>query len=75
MPQFEVQHGARAAVFVRARGPEDAVAKTVGASGPDESGAVDVGPPAPGTGWRPVTVDGEPWGRVRARDRMRFRRD
>ncbi len=28
-----------------------------------------------GSGWRAVAVDGAVWGRVRPRDRMRFRRD
>lgn len=71
MPQFETAPAAGPAAFVRARGPEEAVARAAGRG----VGAVRLGEAAPGSGWREATVDGEPWGRVRARDRMRFRRD
>ena len=69
MPQFETAPLDGDPAFVRARSPEDAVAKAAG------GGAVEVGEAAPGSGWREAAVDGEPWGRVRPRDRMRFRRD
>ena len=70
MPQFEAAPLNGPSVFVRARSPEDAVAEAAG-----RGGAVEVGEAAPGSGWREATVGGEPWGRVRPRDRMRFRRD
>ena len=69
MPQFEVEPQDQPAVSVRARSEADAVARQSGAD------AVELGDPEPGSGWRTVSVDGRPWGRVRPRDRMRFRRD
>lgn len=71
MPQFETAPLDGAATFVRAKSPEHAVADRAGRG----VEAVAVGAAAPGSGWREATVDGAPWGRVRARDRMRFRRD
>ena len=68
MPQFEVQPADQPARFVRARSPEDAVRQL-------DADADALGDPEDGTGWRSVTQGGEPWGRVRPRDRMRFRRD
>ena len=68
MPQFEVQPVDQPARFVRARSPEDA-ARQLGAAD------AALGDPEDGTGWRSVTHGGETWGRVRPRDRMRFRRD
>ena len=68
MPQFEVQPTDQPARFVRARSAEDALRQL-------EAEAAEVGEPEAGTGWRPVTVNGQPWGQVRPRDRMRFRRD
>ncbi len=74
MPQFELEASGQPAAFVRARSPEDAVRRALG--GPDrQSAALAVGEAEAGTGWQEVTVDGEPWGRVRPSDRMRFRRD
>lgn len=73
MPQFEVETPARTR-FVRARDAADAVRRAA----PDALAAaadVALGPAARGTGWCDVTVDGALWGRVRPRDRMRFRRD
>ena len=68
MPQFEVQPTDQPARFVRARSAEDALRQL------DVENAV-IGEPEAGTGWCAVTVDEEPWGQVRTRDRMRFRRD
>ena len=81
MPQFELEAAGQPATFVRARSPEDAVRRALGppdASASDsdrQSPALAVGEAEAGTGWQEVTVDGLPWGRVRPRDRMRFRRD
>ena len=72
VPQFETAPLDGPAVFVRARSPEDAVRDAAGRGGAVD---VEVGAAAPGSGWRDAAVDGEPWGRVRPRDRMRFRRD
>ena len=69
MPQFEVQPGDGPPSFVRARDAEDAVRRQSGAA------AVALSDAEPGSGWQAATADGEPWGRVRPRDRMRFRRD
>ena len=68
MPQYEVEPRDRPAVFVRARSDHDAAERQSGA-------AVALGEPEPGSGWREVRAGGEVWGRVRPRDRMRFRRD
>jgi len=70
MPQFEIAPATGPVVFVRARSEADAVARHLGA--PAE---VDLSEAVPGEGWREVRVGGQPWGRVRPRDRMRFRRD
>ena len=86
MPQFEVAPTAGPTVFVRARSEADAVARHLERSGleapsdgPAASGLeappVDLAEPEPGSGWREVRVGGAAWGRVRPRDRMRFRRD
>lgn len=71
MPQFEVEPHGHAVTFVRARSEADAVARQSGT----DTEAVALGEPEPGAGWRDVRVRGEAWGRVRPRDRMRFRRD
>lgn len=71
MPQFEIAPATGPAVFVRARSEADAVQRHLGAA----AEAVEVGDADPGPGWREVRVGGQPWGRVRPRDRMRFRRD
>ncbi len=68
MPQFELEPREGAATFVRARSAAEAV-------GREQGGDVVLGEPEAGSGWQAVTVDGEVWGRVRPRDRMRFRRD
>lgn len=69
MPQFEVEPQSLPSSFVRARSDADAARRQ---SGRDD---VEVGDPEPGSGWRMVWAGGEVWGRVRPRDRMRFRRD
>lgn len=71
MPQFEVEPADRPAVFVRAKTDLDAVAGHLG----DAAGEIDLGDAEAGSGWQAVAVDGAAWGRVRPRDRMRFRRD
>ncbi len=71
MPQFEVEPHDQPTRFVRARSEADAVARHLG----ETPEAVEVGEPEPGAGWCDVSVGGAPWGRVRPRDRMRFRRD
>ena len=78
MPQFEVAQRGQEPALVRARDAADAVRRRLadgdrrpGASEP----AVALAEPEPGSGWQAVTVGGEPWGQVRPRDRMRFRRD
>ena len=70
MPQFELAPTSGPVAFVRARSAEDAVRRQV-----PEAGAVDLGEPEAGPGWQEVRVGGAVWGRVRPRDRMRFRRD
>ena len=69
MPQFEIDRPGTPPVFVRARDAADAVRRQAG------EGEPQLAAPEPGTGWQAVTRDGQAWGRVRARDRMRFRRD
>ncbi|MEM0961988.1 MAG: hypothetical protein AAGK21_05520 [Bacteroidota bacterium] len=69
MPQFEIEPQGQPATFVRARSDEDAVRRQTGADD------VTLGEAEPGAGWRSASVGGEVWGRVRPRDRMRFRRD
>ncbi|WP_412063371.1 hypothetical protein [Rubrivirga sp. IMCC45206] len=68
MPQFEIETREGSAAFVRARTAAEAV-------GRQQDGEVALAEPEAGSGWQAVTVDGQPWGRVRPRDRMRFRRD
>ncbi len=73
MPQFELVPAGHPPAFVRARSPEDAVRRHLGgAVGP---AGLALGDAEAGTGWQEVSLDGEPWGRLRTRDRMRFRRD
>lgn len=72
MPQFETAPADADPQMVRARTPEDAVRQRAGLAA---GAAVAVGEAEAGSGWSEVTVDGRPWGRVRPRDRMRFRRD
>ena len=74
MPQFELEAAGEPAAFVRARSPEDAVRRALPAE-PGRQPPVALADAQAGTGWQDVTVDGRPWGRVRPRDRMRFRRD
>ena len=72
MPQFEVAPASGDPRFVRARSAEDAVrtAARLAAGTP-----VALADPEAGSGWAEAEVDGAAWGRVRPRDRMRFRRD
>ena len=70
MPQFELAPASGAPAFVRARSAADAVRRHLG-----DVTEVEVGEAEAGTGWSEVTVASVPWGRVRPRDRMRFRRD
>ena len=72
MPQFEVQPRDQRPVFVRARSAEGAVRA---AARLGDGAAVSLADPEAGSGWADAEVDGVPWGRVRPRDRMRFRRD
>ena len=72
MPQFETRPTNAPAAMIRARTPDAAVRS---AAGLGDAAEVGVGEPEAGSGWCEVTVDGEVWGQVRARDRMRFRRD
>jgi hypothetical protein len=71
VPQFEVAPADAPTQTLRARSAEAAVRQSAPAGGAD----VALGEPEPGSGWRSVTVDGAPWGCVRAHSRMRFRRD
>lgn len=68
MPQYEVEPHGQPATFVRARSEAEAAERQSGE-------AVTLGEPEPGSGWRLVSVGETAWGRVRPRDRMRFRRD
>ena len=70
MPQFEIAPASGPVAFARGRTAEDAVRRQLG-----DGGAVELGEAEAGSGWREVRVGGQPWGRVRPRDRMRFRRD
>ena len=71
MPQYELAADG-ATRQVRGRSPHDAVRRALG---PEPDAEVTVGDAELGTGWCEVRIDGVPAGRVRARDRMRFRRD
>lgn len=79
MPQYEVQlTGGAPPLRVRARDAEDAVRRaTTRASGDGVAvnGIVELGAAEPGSGWREASIGGNPWGRVREHNRMRFRRD
>jgi len=70
MPQFEIAPTSGPVAFVRARSAEDAVARQLA-----ETAVVELGEAEAGAGWQEVRVGGQPWGRIRSRDRMRFRRD
>ncbi len=72
MPQFEVDPAHVPSQMIRARTAAAAVRQSAGLA---DAAAVEVGEPEAGSGWAEVTVGGERWGRVRPRDRMRFRRD
>ena len=79
MPQFELDVTSAAAGsadaaprLVRGRSAEDAVRRALALEG---AAVVEVGEAAQGSGWSALHVDGEARGRVRPRDRMRFRRD
>ena len=79
MPQFEVSFTEGGTVFVRAHDAGDAVREAINQANRETglaiNAAFEVGDPEPGTGWMDASMDGEVWGRVRPRDRMRFRRD
>ena len=68
MPQFEVESASGESQVLRARDATDA-ARRAGVSDPEVAPEADV------HGWREVTASGEPAGRVREHNRMRFRRD
>jgi hypothetical protein len=72
VPQFEIDPARTLAQTLRARTAEDAVRQSAGLAA---DASIALGEAEPGSGWQEVTVDGEPWGRVRAHSRMRFRRD
>jgi len=73
VPQYELDRtGAEAGALVRGRSPEDAVRRA--AEVPDAT-AVEVDAPEGVEGWQAVRVGGEAAGRIRAHQRMRFRRD
>jgi hypothetical protein len=74
MPQYELDAvgPARFSGLQRGRTPEEAVRL---AGGVPDPGTLVVAPEADREGWQAVTVDGQPSGRVRLHQRMRFRRD
>lgn len=73
MPQYELDRtGEGAGALVRGRSPEDAVRRAVDVP---EATAVEVDAPEGVEGWQAVRVGGEAAGRIRAHQRMRFRRD
>ena len=74
MPQFELAQVGPGAFsgLVRGRTPEEAVRQATGMP-PDAE--LQVSPEADVQGWQAVTMEGEPSGRVRPHQRMRFRRD
>ena len=74
MPQYELDTAGPVAFsgLTRGRSPEDAVRR---AGGVPEESRVEVGEPEGPEEWQAVRVDGEPAGRLRAHQRMRFRRD
>ena len=72
MPQYETEPAGADPAMVRARTPSDAVRQQAGLA---DGTSVEIGEVEAGSGWAEVLVDGAVWGRVRPRDRMRFRRD
>ena len=68
MPQYEIETAAGESQIVRARDESDACRR----AGIDDA---VVAPEADVQGWRAVTATGDPAGRVREHNRMRFRRD
>ena len=74
MPQYELEAvgPARFSGLQRGRTPEEAVHLAGGV--PDDQTLV-VAPEADREGWQAVLVDGQPAGRLRPHQRMRFRRD
>jgi hypothetical protein len=71
MPQFEIEPTDQSSTFVRARTDVEAVTRHLRVS-VDE---LTLGDAEAGSGWRTLSVRGTLWGRIRPRDRMRFRRD
>lgn len=74
MPQFELEEVGPAGFSGRVRGrtPEEAVRQ---AAELPEAARVEVEEETDLHGWAAVRVDGQPAGRVRLHQRMRFRRD
>lgn len=76
MPQYELDLSVPAPGSVdglhRGRSPEEAVRRGLGLG---DGVTVAVDDEADVHGWQAVAVDGEPAGRVRLHQRMRFRRD
>jgi hypothetical protein len=74
MPQFELDHVGRDGLsgLFRGRGPEEAVRRATGIT---EDAPIRVEDEPDLQGWREVYIDGQPAGRVRLHQRMRFRRD
>lgn len=74
MPQYELDNAGpvRFSGLARGRTPEDAVRRSGGVPG---DAPVEIEEPEGPEGWQPVRVGGEPAGRLRAHQRMRFRRD
>ena len=75
MPQFEVVRTGQPPAFVRAKDAHDAVRRHAKLPADPDRQSVALAEAEAGTGWQAVTVEGETWGQVRPRDRMRFRRD
>ena len=71
MPQFELDTDG-AFRLVRGRSDQDAARRALGLSA---DARVELGDPEDGTHWAELRVDGVRAGRLRPRDRMRFRRD
>ena len=68
MPQYEYESASGESQILRARDAADA-ARRAGVPDPEVAPEADV------QGWRDVSASGEPVGRVRDHNRMRFRRD
>lgn len=71
MPQFELERE-EGLIQVRGRSIEDALLRALQVA---ETASVVIDPTSDLHGWRRVSIDGEPAGRIRPFHRMRFRRD